>query len=158
MKHKHTFWIIGPIAITALAFGCKPADRSADDAEPTVSQQVKKVQADTKQAADDLSAFTHAQKEAFIENLELRLKEINREIDELSVRIKNSGAAVQAEAEPRIAQLRTQSDKLKKELDNVKDAGESTWESTKNAASKAYNDLKTGFHNTREWLSEKIAP
>ena len=146
------------MATALLASGCKRGERSEGESESAVSQKIDEMEADTREAADDLRDFTHDQKEAFIENLGTRVSELNENIDELSEELKKSSSAVQAEAKPRIAALRAQSDRLGKQLDKAKDASESTWESVKNGASEAYDELKLGFHNTREWMSEKIAP
>ncbi len=43
-------------------------------------------------------------------------------------------------------------------LIEAKDATESTWDHVKSGSSKAYDDLKDGFQNARQWVSEKIAP
>ncbi|MCC5806463.1 MAG: hypothetical protein JJU00_09070 [Opitutales bacterium] len=155
---KHTFWLIGPVAVAALAAGCKPADRSESDTQSSVSRQIEQVQTDTRDAAKELDAFTHAQKEAFIENLETRLARLDENINELSAKLATSSREVRAEAQPRIAALRAQSAHLHTQLDKVKDAGESNWESVKRGTSEAYTELRVGFNNTREWLSEKISP
>jgi hypothetical protein len=40
----------------------------------------------------------------------------------------------------------------------VKNATESTWESVKSGTRKAYEALKEGFQQSRQWVSDKIAP
>lgn len=155
---KTPFWIIAPFALTAITVGCKPNDRSASEQETAVTQQINKVQADTSKAMDNLDDYTYAQKEALIKNLEVQIAAIDKSIDELSTKIEESSSAVQTEAQPWIANLRAQSKVLHKQLDGLKGASESTWESVKKATSNAYSDVKTGLVNTREWLSEKIAP
>ena len=47
---------------------------------------------------------------------------------------------------------------LKKQLDEAKSATESTWDSVKAASKKGYNELKDGFNQARQWVSDKIAP
>jgi hypothetical protein len=47
---------------------------------------------------------------------------------------------------------------LNKQLDEVKNATESTWDSVKGAFKKAYESSKEGFQQARQWVSDKIAP
>jgi len=47
---------------------------------------------------------------------------------------------------------------LNKQLDEAKNATESTWDSVKTGSEKAYNALKDDFQQARQWASDKIAP
>jgi hypothetical protein len=47
---------------------------------------------------------------------------------------------------------------LTKRLDDVTNATESTWGTIKADFEKAYAGLKDGFAQSRQWLSDKIAP
>ena len=49
-------------------------------------------------------------------------------------------------------------DQLGKQLDEVKNASESTWDSVKAGSKKAYDELKDSFQQSRQWLSDKVAP
>ena len=66
--------------------------------------------------------------------------------------------AVKAEAKPKLQALREKADQLGKQLDEVKNATESTWDSVKSGTRKAYDALKEGFQQSRQWVSDKIAP
>jgi len=154
VRMKNSIWIIGALSIATVFTGCKPADSS----EKRVSDQMDRVQADATEAQKDLNAFTHDQKEQFVESLSNRIAALDKELDELTAEVNKSSSTVQAEARPRLAALRTQSDQLKEQLNQAKGASASTWESVKAGTSKAYDDLKAGFQSTRQWMSEKIAP
>jgi hypothetical protein len=43
-------------------------------------------------------------------------------------------------------------------LQNVRNATESTWDSVKATSKKAFDSLKAGFQQSRQWVSDKIAP
>jgi hypothetical protein len=43
-------------------------------------------------------------------------------------------------------------------LDKAKNATESTWDDVKAGFKKAYSELKDGFNQARQWVSDKIAP
>jgi hypothetical protein len=54
--------------------------------------------------------------------------------------------------------LRDQTVQLSKQLDEVKNATESTWDSVKHGFETAYASSKEGFQQARQWVSDKIAP
>jgi len=54
--------------------------------------------------------------------------------------------------------LRDQTTELKKQLEEVKNATESTWDSVKSGFKKAYESSKDGFQQARQWVSDKVAP
>jgi hypothetical protein len=45
-----------------------------------------------------------------------------------------------------------------KQLDEARNATESTWGDVKAGFRKGYSELKDGFQNARQWVSDKIAP
>ena len=63
-----------------------------------------------------------------------------------------------AEAKPKLQALREQTAKLNKQLDEAKNATESTWNDVKAGVKKGWGELKDGFQQARQWVSEKIAP
>ena len=148
MKHNHL--LITLLGLSVLAAGC--------DKEATTSQQLDKVQTETKQAARDMNDYTYAQKSAFVESMQAQLAALNRDLDQLAATIEKSSDAVKAEAKPKLQALRDQAAQLNKQLDEARNATESTWDSVKSGTKKAYDALKEGFQQSRQWLSDKIAP
>jgi len=86
------------------------------------------------------------------------LTELNSNLDQLATKIDSSSAAVQAEAKPKLQALRDQAAQLAKQLGEVQNANESTWDSVKAGTQKAYTSVSNSFTEARQWLSEKIAP
>ena len=150
MKHKTLLFTI--LTVAAFTMGC--------DKPESTAQQLDKVQAKTAEAAQDLKEkdYTYAQKAEYTEKMQSQLAEINRDLDQLAVKIEKSSEAVKAEAKPKLQGLRDQTAQLGTQLDKVKNATESTWDSVKAGSKKAYNELKDGFNQARQWVSEKIAP
>jgi len=148
MKHKTL--LLTFLSVAAFAVGCKK--------EQTTSQQIDKVQAETKQAAQDMKDYTFAQKAEFVEKMQGQLAELNRDLDQLAAKIDSSSDAVKAEAKPKLQVLREQAAQLNKQLDEARNATESTWDSVKNGFKKAYEATKDGFNQARQWVSDKIAP
>jgi cytochrome c556 len=148
MKHKDL--LVTVLAFSALAVGC--------DKDATTSQQIDKVQAETKQAAQDMKDYTYAQKSAFVEAMQVQLAALNRDLDQLSAKIEKSSDASKVEAKPKLQALRDQADKLNQQLDKAKNATESTWDDVKAGSKKAYAELKDSFQQARQWVSDKVAP
>ena len=148
MKNKTR--VITLVSIAAFAVGC--------DKEQTTSQQIDKVQTETKQAAQDMKDYTFAQKDEFVKAMQVQLDALNQDLDQLAAKIDSSSDAIKAEAKPKLQALRDQSAQLSKQLDAARNATESTWDSVKAGFSKGYQATKDGFNSARQWVSDKIAP
>ena len=148
MKNKTL--VITLLSIAAVAVGCNK--------EQSTSQQMDKVQTETKQAAQDMKNYTFAQKDEFVKTMQGQLDALNKDLDQLSAKIDSSSDAVKAEAKPKLQALRDQAAQLNKQLADAQNATESTWDSVKAGFQKAYDATKDGFNQTRQWVSDKIAP
>ena len=148
MKNKTL--VITLLSIAAVAMGCNK--------EQSTSQQMDKVQTETKQAAQDMKDYTFAQKAEFVKTMQGQLDALNKDLDQLSAKIDSSSDAIKAEAKPKLQALRDQTARLNTQLDDAKNATESTWDSVKNGFTKAYEATKDGFNQSRQWVSDKIAP
>lgn len=150
MKNKTL--VLAFLSAAGLMVGC--------DKPQSASQQMDDVQEKTAAAAQDLDErdYTYAQKSEYTAQMESRLAEINRDLDRLEAKIEKSSDAAKAEAKPKLQALRDQSAKLKTKLGEARSATESNWDSVKAGTKEAYNDLKDGFTQARQWVSEKIAP
>src|ERR1017187_6120186 len=132
MKHQNL--LITLLAAAAFAVGCNK--------EQTTSQQLDKVQAETKQTAQDMKEYTYAQKAEFVTTMQAQLTALNQDLDQLSAKVEKASDAVKAEAKPKLQALRDQTAQLNKQLDDVKSASESTWDSVKGGFKKAYESSK----------------
>jgi hypothetical protein len=148
MKHKTL--LLAFLSAGAFVIGCDQRD--------STSKQLDKVQIKAANAADDMKDYTFAQKAEFTAKMQAQLADINKDLDTLQAKIDKSSDAVKAECKPKLQVLRDQQSDLSKQLDQVKDATESTWGSVKAGTSKAYASLKEGFQQSRQWVSDKIAP
>jgi len=148
MKNKTL--VIAFLSIAAFAVGCNK--------EQTTSQQLENVKSETKEAAQDMKDYTFAQKAEFVKQMQGQLDALNKDLDQLAAKIDSSSDAVKAEAKPKLQALRDQAAQLNKQLDEARNATESTWDSVKNGFKKAYETTKDGFNQARQWVSDKIAP
>ena len=148
---KNTTWVNTVLAIAVLsAVGCNK--------EQSTAQQMDKVQTETKQVAVDMKDYTYAQKDEFVKDMQVQLDALNKDLDQLSTKIDSSSDAVKAEAKPKLQALRDQSAQLNNQLDEARNATESTWDSVKAGFQKAYDATKGGINSARQWVSDKIAP
>ncbi len=155
-RHTH---ILTVVAVVAFAVGCKPtAEQTAADNREATAKQIDKVTKETKEAAQDMKDYAYAQKAEFVEKMQSQLAEINKDLDQLSAKIEKSTDAAKAEAKPKLEKLRGQAAKLNKQLDEARNATESTWNDVKAGFKKGYGELKDGFQQARQWVSDKIAP
>jgi ABC-type transporter Mla subunit MlaD len=138
------------LSAVVFAVGC--------DKEPSASEQMDKAKAETTAAAQDMKDYTFAQKTEFVAKMQGQLDALNKDLDQLSAKIETSSDAVKTDAKPKLQALRDQSAQLTRQLDNVRNATESTWDSVKATSQKAFDSLKDGFQQSRQWLSDKIAP
>jgi hypothetical protein len=147
---KRNLLTVAFLALAAFTAGC--------DKEPTTAQQLDKVQAETKHAAQDMKDYAYAQKAEFVTNMQAQLDQINRDLDQLSAKVEKANDAAKAEAKPKLQVLRDQAAKLNTQLEAAKNATESTWDDVKAGFKKGYGELKDGFMQARQWVSDKIAP
>jgi cytochrome c556 len=148
MNHKTVAFTL--ISAALVAVSC--------DKPQTASQQLDKVQAETKQAAQDMKDYTYAQKSAFVETMQSQLAALNHDLDQLTTKVEASSDTVKAQAKPKLQALRDQTSGLNKQLDDVKNATESTWDSVKAGFKTAYDSSRDGFNQARQWVSDKVAP
>jgi cytochrome c556 len=149
------------LTFLAVAFvaGCKPsAETSATDNREATANQFDKVTREAKEAAQEMKDYAYAQKAEFVEKMQNQLSELNKDLDQISAKIEKSSDAAKAGVKTRYQALRDQAARLNRQLDEAKDATESTWDSVKAGTRKAYEGLKDGVQQSRQWLSEKIAP
>ena len=147
---KNKTWLITFLSAAAFLVGC--------DKGKTTAQQIDKVQAETKQAAQDMKDYTYAQKAEFVKAMQAQLATLNQDLDKLSAKIDSSSDAVKVEAKPKLQALRDQAAQLNQQLADASNATESTWDSVKAGTQKAYTALANGVTEARQWVGNKIAP
>lgn len=102
--------------------------------------------------------YTFAQKAEFKEKMKEELDTLHNEIDQLAARIDKSSEAAKVEARPKLKALREQADRLDRQLEEIKNATESTWDTFKRDTKEARDGLKDAFQKSRQWVSDQIAP
>lgn len=138
------------LSLMTLALGC--------DQGPTTTEKMEEASTAGRAATPAQTDYPYAQRTEFKARMQSQVAEINQDIDRLAARVEQSSDAVKAEAAPRLKALRDQAAALNKQIDEADNATESNWDTVKNGTQKAYDAMKAGFQESRQWLSEKLAP
>ena len=150
--------LLALLSAATLTLGCKPAAETSRVENHDATKALDNVKKETKEAAQDMKDYAYAQKSEFVDKMQSQLAEINRDLDQVAAKIEKSSDAAKAEAKPKLQALRDQVARLNKQLDGAKNATESTWDDVKAGVKKGYGEVKEGFQQARQWVSEKIAP
>jgi leucyl aminopeptidase (aminopeptidase T) len=151
--------VITSLLVAALAISCKPSgDKPVALSNEATAPRKESVQVATKEIVQDVQDYTFEKKTEFVAAMQSHLAEMNRDLDDLSVRIEKSSEAVKAEAKPRLAALREQATQWNKQIGEAGDATTSTWSVIKVDVEKTYAALKDGLAQSRQTVSDKIAP
>lgn len=154
-----THLAIACLFLAALAVGCKPSSEPpATEGRQATARQLDQAKQETQAASQAMNDYAYTQKAEFVATMQTQLAEINRDLDQLAAKIEKADDAAKAEATPRLQALRAQVAKLNTHLDDAKNATESTWDEVKAGFKQGYSELKDGFNQARQWVSEKIAP
>ena len=141
IRMKHQNLLITLLAVSAFAVGC---EKSATENREATAKQIDKVQAETKEAAQEMKNYSYAQKGEFVQKMQGQLSGLNRDLDELGARIEKSSDAVKAEAKPKLQALRDQTVQLNQKLDEVKNASEWPGRASKAVSRQPMTRRRTG--------------
>ena len=112
-----------------------------------------------KEAAQEAKDYAFEQKAEFVAAMKDELAEINAQIDKLIAdQVSKVGEAVKVEAMTKLQALRAQALVLGKQLDEANNTTKTNWDDFKSGFKKSYSGLKASVKESRQWLSEKIAP
>lgn len=151
--------VITSFLVAAFAISCKPSgEKPVALSNEATAPRKESVQAATKEIVQDVQDYTFEKKTEFVAAMQGHLAEMNRDLDDLSVRIEKSSEAVKAEAKPRLAALREQATQWKKQIGDAGDATTSIWSVIKVDVEKTYAAMKDGLAQARQTVSDKIAP
>jgi DNA anti-recombination protein RmuC len=132
------------LSAAAFAMGCSK--------ETTTTTQIEKIQEKTEATAQDMKEYTYAQRAQYADDMRAQLAAQDREMEQLSIRVEKANEAARNEDRPKLQALRDQRARMNKQLDDIKDASESNWNSVKADSRKAFADMKDGFNRSRQWI------
>ncbi|HVO66665.1 MAG TPA: hypothetical protein VMT12_09290 [Syntrophales bacterium] len=91
-------------------------------------------------------------RKAYEEKIDAELKEWNAQIALLKARAEKDKAEVKVEYSKAILALQRKQNEAKAKLDELKAAGDETWEGLKTGAEKTWAEVKTAFHEATSRL------
>lgn len=151
-----------------LIIGCKPSSEQAADrpvgpapaeaVNDAVRDSAQAIEDETSDAADDIQDFTYEQRANYVAAARMKVQELKRRYDDLSSSVARSSEAVKADSRPRLAELRERIAKLEAQIEAAERTGADGWDRFKADVRNSYAEIKRGFRDARQWMSEKIAP
>lgn len=135
------------IAVLAVAPGSIMTAHAESNTSETVN--VEEVQKKLSKAMDSVSEYTVQQREEAVENSKEVLAEIDEEIEELEVRVRDNWAGMKEEtresSSAALQKVRTQRNELAEKFGALKDGSDSAWDEIKSGFSTAWHDLKSAW-------------
>jgi hypothetical protein len=141
---KNIQLIISLLAI-ALALGCQSA------AKKTARQP----DGDTAGSNRD---YNFGEKNSFVLEMRAQLIKLNKDVDDLSVKIDEADGAWQGDAKLRLDMLREKVKQLDKQLDDDSQATLPTWNSMKTDTEANFAELKAGIEELNQTTNKKNTP
>ena len=100
--------------------------------------------------------YVYARKAEYVARMKADLQLMEAELNRMAAKVDGLQDADKRQA--RVDALRGRWAKAKHELELAEDATSETWDGVKTGFRQSYGELKDSVDETREWMSEKIAP
>jgi hypothetical protein len=145
----------------ALAMGCKATpERPTNDVKPddTAATQLVRAKVETQEAAQAMVDYAYARKTEFVAKMNRELIILQEDLDRLGAKVESSAGTAKADAKARLETVREKYAKTKTLLAQTESATESTWNGAAGGFRQSYVALRNSVDETRQWLSDKIAP
>jgi hypothetical protein len=84
-------------------------------------------------------------RDAYLRKMQTKLKEWSSEIDKLKAKADASEAKIRTEYSRQIEELRVRREDIGKRMEEMRDAGEESWQELRTGTEKAWNELKTAL-------------
>jgi cell division protein FtsB len=85
-------------------------------------------------------------RDEFVESLKQQLDELNAEVDELEAKMNDARDDARKQYEEKLAQARAEGTRARQKLEEVRDAGEDSWEDLKGEAEHAWKALRNSVN------------
>jgi small-conductance mechanosensitive channel len=159
MRHAK---IVAPLFLAAAFVSSCQSTAAKSTAETkqqeTAALQLGKAKAATAEAARAMEDYAYTQKTEFVTEMNKGLVATQEELDRIAGKVENSTSAAKADAKAKLQVARDKWTQTKQQLNQVQNATESTWNDMKKSFKDSYTVLKSSVDETRQWLSDKIAP
>jgi paraquat-inducible protein B len=149
------------LILTLLSVGCPTAtEEPTGGAKPaeTAASKLEDAKRESAEAGRAVRDYAYAERAEFIAEMNKELATIEAEMDRLTAKVESSEGEVKADAKLKLDGVRQKWAEAKKRLDDVEKATADDWDEVKRDVERSHGELKKAFDDTRQWLSEEIAP
>jgi peptidoglycan hydrolase CwlO-like protein len=151
--------LFSTLLATGLTAACASADSASGQKQAgTAPAHGDSAKAEVKDAGHAWGDYAYAQKDKFVDEMKKEMATIHQDMDRLSAKVDKSTGTAKVDAKAKLDAVREKWAHAKKHLDRAEAATESDWGIVKGDFEKSYSEMKDSFDNTRQWLSDKIAP
>ncbi len=124
--------------------GCGDKDQPQSKSETVSSDDVKK---EARDAYEATKAYTQEQMQAVREQMETKLDEYGKEIDQLQAKAEKLEGDARAKAEQQLTALRQKRDAVAEKVKELGSSSGSAWEQLKSGIDAAMEDLANTYKN-----------
>jgi hypothetical protein len=111
-----------------------------------------------REAVAAVQNYAYAQKAEFVSQMNIELGKAQVELDRLSAKVESSAGSAKIDAQAKLTAAQEKWTQAKNQLSQAEKASEPTWNEMKSGFANSYNELNSSLDDTRQWLSEKLAP
>jgi TolA-binding protein len=140
-KMKRVLFLPTAILLLVLPTACGEKKESTGEQRATTAD-VKK---EAKEAVGTAISYTQQQKEEYQKQLEAKIREYDRKLEDLKAKAEKMEKKTKAEAQRELEDLRQKGEAAKKKLEGMKSAGSKAWEDLKSGMDAAMEDLEKSF-------------
>lgn len=117
----------------------------------------KKVTIETPSANKTVEVeYSYKEKPKFVEKLKGELNDLNAQMKDLGTKMSDSTESAREKMRPKYEALKEKSKNLDVQLEKVQNATEDTWNDVKAGAQRAFDEVKDGFRDAKNWVADKL--
>jgi predicted RNase H-like nuclease (RuvC/YqgF family) len=155
VQMKRVMFVRGLLAVMLLVpwalSGCGEKDQPQSKSETVSGDDVKK---EVKEAYEATKAYTQEQMQAVREQMETRLDEYGKEIDQLQANVEKLGGDAKEKAEEQLAALRQKRDAVAEKVKELGSSSGNAWEQLKAGIDAAMEDLGNAYKKAADEFSK----
>ena len=152
---KGVMFVKGLLAVMLLVpgglVGCGDKDQPEGKSETVSSDDVKK---EVKEAYEATSAYTEEQMQAVRKQMETKLDEYGKEIDQLQAKAEQMKGEAKAKAEQQLSALREKQDAVAEKVKELGSSSGNAWEQIKSGVDAAMEDLGNAYKKVAAEFSD----
>ena len=102
-------------------------------------------------------SYSYAQKDALIKIVKKDLTDVNQEVKNLELKSKKLVGRGKVDADQKITELHLKAEKIKVQIEIIKNAADSDWKTVKKDLNTDFENLNNDIKDVGTWLGEKTS-